>query len=203
MDLVHLTMWITAAILGISLTDAARLPTPKTETTISQQRTSLPFKTSQESFNKAQELGARFPPGYDVHHPYIYHVQYSSIILHCHFEYTPTFNTAQTDAVFRRIFTLYTNPLYRDRPLSVGLPRTIDWREGTDHDATTLLFEVPLSVRDGEPWPISRGDFLNVAIGVNRLRLDYPMLTIGCEAWQEGRFSEGALGGVLLASGVR
>lgn len=59
MDLVHLTMWITAAILGISLTDAARLPTPKTETTISQQRTSLPFKTSQESFNKAQELGAR------------------------------------------------------------------------------------------------------------------------------------------------
>ncbi|KAL8877883.1 MAG: hypothetical protein Q9192_008575 [Flavoplaca navasiana] len=204
MELVHLTICTILAILGITLTDAARLPTPETDTTITQQqRTSLPFNTSLQSFKKAQELGARFPPGYNPHNPYIYHVHYSPITLHCLFDYTPTLNPSQTDTLFRRIFTHYTNPLYRNLPLSIGLPRTIDWRQGTAHHVTTLLFEAPLSVRDGEPWPVSRGDFLNVAIGVNRLRLDYPMLTIGCEVWKDGRLEEGALGGVLLAEGIR
>ncbi|KAL9628149.1 MAG: hypothetical protein Q9204_006076 [Flavoplaca sp. TL-2023a] len=205
MELVHLTICTVLAILGIPSTHAAHLPTPETasDNTITQQRTSLPFNTSLQSFKTAQELGARFPPGYNPHHPYIYRVYYSPITLHCHFEHTPTFNPSQTDTLFRRIFTLYTNPLYRNLPLSIGLPRIIDWRQGTAHDTTTLLFEVPLSVRDGEPWPVTRGDFLNTAVGVNRLRLDYPMLTIGCEVWKDERVEEGALGGVLLAVGIR
>ena len=220
MEVVHLTICTILAILAITQTDAARLPTPKTDTSISQQRTSLPFNTSLQSYQKAQELGARsirpnnfaiqppsnthtpsFPPGYTPHHPYIYHVHYSPITLHCHFEHTPTFNPTQTDTLFRRIFTLYTNPLYRNLPLSIGLPRIIDWRQGPALDATTLLFEVPLAVRDGEPWPVTRGDFLNTAIGVNRLRLDYPMLTIGCEVWKDGRVEEGALWGGFACCG--
>ncbi len=50
---------------------------------------------------------------------------------------------------------------------------------------------------------MTRGDFLNTAVGVNRLRLNYPMLTIGCEVWKDGRVEEGALGGVWLAVGIR
>ena len=52
------------------------------------------------------------------------------------------------------------------------------------------------------PWPISRGDFLNVAIGVNRLRNEYPMLAISCEVRKRDT-SGGPLGGVSLLSWVR
>ncbi|KAL8875573.1 MAG: hypothetical protein Q9192_009025, partial [Flavoplaca navasiana] len=145
-----------------------------------------------------------FPPGFVPGGLYNYDVPYSPMMLQCGFQYQPETNSSLIDTVFRHIFAQYSNPRYRDRPLFSGPPYYKEWREdSTERNVNTfawlfILVESPKT--DGAPWGISRGDFVDVAMGFNQLRLNYPMLTIGCRVWKEGRFPRQSFAHVILES---
>ncbi|KAL8883642.1 MAG: hypothetical protein Q9215_008114 [Flavoplaca cf. flavocitrina] len=184
-------------MLSIALTEAARRITPPGAggSTLPEQGPALP-NTSPDSFEKAQELGARFPPGFVPGGLYNYDVPYTPITLQCsQFVYQAKTNSSLFDNIFRHIFDQYSNPRYRDRPLFSGPPYYKEWREewrevstGRKVNTASLCIFPETPKTDGAPWEISRGDFVDVAMGFNQLRLNYPKLAIDCGVWKEGRF---------------
>ncbi|CAL8580560.1 hypothetical protein XPA_006282 [Xanthoria parietina] len=197
------------AVLSITLTEAARRATPQDAggPTLPQQMTALRFNSSRDSIKKGQELGARFPPGYVPGSLHDYHIRFSPIFLRCGFEYQPQSNSSLFDPIFRHIFAQYSDPRYRDHPLFIGPPYYKGWRENSTEWKVKTFAWLGISVRYPKagptaraPWPVSRGDFIDIAIWLNQLRLDYPMLTAECGVWKEGRFPKEDLAHIILVS---
>ena len=81
----------------------------------------------------------------------------------------------------------------------------MEWREGTDDDATfaVLNYEPSFDLPAGEEWPMTNRNLLSVATGLNHLRLTYPMLDIDYEVTKLGRAVRvRPLGGGALESGL-
>lgn len=75
--------------------------------------------------------------------------------------------------------------------------------EGQDFRVARYFVDYPKAGQMARaPWPVSRGNFIDIAIWLNQLRLDYPMLTAECGVWKEGRFPKEYFAHIILVSEV-
>ena len=120
--------------------------------------------------------GSRFPPGYPKTE-YRYQVRFSTITLACTFRYKPRIKQYQVDAVLKRSMLHFSDPRKQDDEVYQGVARAWDTHKSDENEGVTYL-TIRVNVRNRRE--MTYGDAVDAITGVNRIRLEWPKLDMGC-----------------------
>lgn len=101
-------------------------------------------------------------------------------------------NVAHIETLLHRLILLFIDPGQRDTPLQTGI-----WYEPNEAPTRGASYATIFFFGSLRSTAMTYGKFLNVLIGMNRIRLDYPKLSFTCIAYQLEPERE-SLGGVRL-----
>ncbi|CAO1597032.1 hypothetical protein XANCAGTX0491_000862 [Xanthoria calcicola] len=179
---------VLAAILTLTSVEAAASPALRED----RPTIRVPNPTDTAAIESAKRLGVIFPPGYPQS-AYEYHVRYSDIELVCPlFEYAPQMNEAHVETLLRRLIRYFIDPKQRDNPLETDV-----WYEPIQAPMEGASYASVIFLGSLRATSMTHGKFLNVLIGMNHIRLNYPKLTFTCIANQLKPARE-HIGGVRL-----
>ncbi len=101
-------------------------------------------------------------------------------------------NEVHVETLLRRLIRYFIDPGQRDNPL-----RTDVWYEPMEAPMRGASYASVIFLGSLRATSMTHGKFLNVLIGINHIRLDYPKLTFTCIAYHLEPAREN-LGGVRL-----
>ncbi|KAI4198976.1 MAG: hypothetical protein LQ350_004957, partial [Teloschistes chrysophthalmus] len=131
------------------------------------------------------------PPGPQ---PYIYQVRYSHITLSCRYQKPrqPQDITA-IDRLLKRIMATYGDPDKRATPAFAYPHQKYQWVEGDwVHAGEVAILRAPAYHPTLQPCaPMTWGDVVNMVLGYNHLRHEYPGLVWGIDVFEDKDEDEG------------
>ncbi|KAL8837821.1 MAG: hypothetical protein Q9176_005455 [Flavoplaca citrina] len=134
------------------------------------------FRRDHVPESKTNLQGGQFPPGYPKTE-YRYQVRFSNITLACTFRYKPRIKQYQVDAVLKRSMLRFSDPRKQDDEVYQGVARAWDTHKSDENEGVTYL-TIRVNVRNRRE--MTYGDAVDAIIGVNRIRLQWPKLDMGC-----------------------